>query len=688
MIEKINQLKAKTASDVVKTLCEAAISGFTSVIYNQVTPEAKQEIERVTVKNLFEGLAKVTDPEVQTWLANQKRAWAVKNLGVRESINILMQSEAKENPGLKQTLEFFRDHVESGVPEVKLYESFLTAMQSFSYFPKVGNAIKAIEDNVKNYKSDVSIKKILEFMKDSRSHYLVQYIEDPIQNYLDNKNEQNKSFVKESLIKFSYDPFVRDIINLVTLDATELQLEHANASCDIEKVYSPILYLGENEAVFAVRGLFYIKKGNTISRVNEKEVGRLDRDFVALCEAINSPNVVIDGKKITVYEGNDKAVITADKIIINEQEMGTKEFEESSMIVNWTGKAKLLGLVDTLRKNFDEIAEIDFAKRVFLKEDVNYAADVFKLRGNVFISTHNSVDGKSTFYRNINPIQAKSIMMEHLRYDVSRLFEGLLPDEERILEEIAETKKEYTDYILILEGKITTFKSEYPSATVIKVIEALEEELTEVKNDYKDYLNVAEKYVRPLGESITITVDVDGKKFTVPIPQDGGGQGAEGEAGAEVGKEDLEKEPASAVTFQDDKTELLGDTPTINADQVSMGSDEVGAEADKAEADKDAESEEGTEKEGEDNTSPDLAGGEEDQIKTNAEADVDQTGDKATDIAAPEEDKDKEKTDRDEEDEEKPKEEGTDAKTETDTELEPTTPKRRVFLKKKKTISK
>jgi hypothetical protein len=471
---------------------------------------------------------------------------------------------------------------------------------------------------------------------------------------------------------------------LVTLDATELQLEHANATCDIEKIYSPIIYLGENEAVFGVRGMFYVKKGNIVARIGEKEVARLDRDFVQLCEAINNPNIIINGKNITIYEGNDKAVITADKVILNEKELDSKAFAESASIAQWTGKGRLLGLVEMFKKNFDEIAEIDFAKRVFLKEDLNHAADVFKLRGNIFIATHNATDGKSTFYRNVNPIQAKGIMMEHLRYDVSRLFEGLLPEHEKILEEIAETKKEYTDYIKILEDKIDGFRKEYPTPTVAAVIEALDEELTEVKNDYKDYLNVAEKYVRPLGESITITVDVDGKKFTVPIPADGGqGGNAEGEAGSEVGKEDMEKEPASAVTFDDDKTEMLGDTPTISTDSVSMGSDEVGAEADKAEADKEAETDAGTEDGSEENgdgtESPDLAGGEEDKIETNTEADVDQPTDDVNVEEKPEDEKKPE-----EEDEEKPKDEATDAQTE----LEPEAPKkRRVFLKKKKTIN-
>jgi hypothetical protein len=687
MIGKINQLKSKTKLSAVVALCENAISGLSSAMYKSIPVEAQQEIEKVQVKNLFEGLAKVNDPEVQAWLSNQKRSWAVNHLGVRESIQELLKSEGLEDQGLKETLLFYRDHLENGVPEVKLYESYLTAMQAFNYFPRIGNAIKDIQDNVKNYKSDIDLKKIVETMKESKSRYLVEYIEDVLQNYLENKNEQTKHLLKESLMKWSYDPFIRDIINLVTLDATELQLEHANATCDIEKIYSPIIYLGENEAVFGVRGLFYVKKGNIVSRIGEKEVARLDKDFVQLCEAINSPNVVINGKSVTIYEGKDKAVVTSDKVYLNEMEMGSKEFAESANIAHWTGKGTILGLVETFRKNFDEIAEIDFAKRVFLKEDLNHAADVFKLRGNIFIATHNTTDGKSTFYRNVNPIQAKGIMMEHLRYDVSRLFEGLLPEQEKILDEIAETKKEYTDYIATLESKIAQFKGEYATPTVVKVLEALDEELTEVKNDYKDYLNVAEKYVRPLGEAITITVDVDGKKFTVPIPADGGQAGNPEEAGTEVGKDDMEKEPASAVTFDDDKTEMLGDTPTISTDSVSMGADQVGAEADKAEAEKEiAGGEEAGNGEGEGegegenadgSAAPDLEGGEDDEIKIGDESDQDQPEDVNTE-EEPGKDPDEE--------EEKPKDEATDAKTEVDPELE-APKKRRVFLKKKKTIN-
>jgi phosphotransferase system enzyme I (PtsI) len=60
--------------------------------------------------------------------------------------------------------------------------------------------------------------------------------------------------------------------------------------------------------------------------------------------------------------------------------------------------------VQYLKENFDEIAEVEFVKRVYLKENCNYAADVFKLRENICITTYDPANNKVTFYRNINPI--------------------------------------------------------------------------------------------------------------------------------------------------------------------------------------------------------------------------------------------------------------------------------------------
>lgn len=608
MIEKINSLKSKTQNEEVKALCEKAISTLNEGIYRDIPVQAKVEIENAVIKNLFEKLSAIKEEETQLWLKNSRRSWSVKNLGIREAVNFLDASETSRNASLKQALEFFREQLQAE-PEVLLYESFITAMQSFSYLPKVGNAVQAIKDRVDNYEADVSITKIMETMKRTRSSYLVPIIEDLVQNYLDNKTEQTKSSLKEGLIKFSYDPFIRDIINLVTVDATNLQLEYANASCDIEKVFSPVLYLGENEAIFGVRGSFYIKKGNTLSRLNKDSIKRLDPEFVSLCEAINDPNVVIDGKTISVYGGSDKAIISAKGVTLNGQEFTNEDYHNSSKIAKWTGKGTFLSLVEMLRKNFNEIAEVDFAKRVFLKENREYAADVFKLRDNVSITTFDPQMGKGIFYRNVNPIQAKKLMMEHLRFDMTGTFRDLLPAEEKINEEIEETKKEYAACISDLEKRIFEFKrTSLTSKSAPLVVEALEDELADIKNEYKDYLILVESHTRiPKGDiseaKLTLdiegplNIEVNGQKYTVPIPEAPGGEGevSSDEFGTEVGGEDVAGEPASAITFDDTNTELLGDSPSIQADEVNLGADEIEADADAAEAEAEVGDEEGKE---------------------------------------------------------------------------------------------
>ena len=617
MIAKLTDLKSKTSNQKVKALCEATITSLSSTIYNGVTPEARLEIERVSLDALFEELAKYPDDKVITdWLINQKRMHALRHLGVRKAVNTLLETEARHNDTLAIILDYYREKLDK-FPEVLLYEGFISALSSFNYLPAVNTELGAIVARVKQYKNDVDITKILEVMKETRSNYLLPLIEDVVENYLNDKNAQTKSFLKETLVKFSYDPFIRDIINILTLDATDLQLEYANAQCDISnRLFSPIKYLGEGEALFNIKGTYYVKKGNNINKVKKSDVQKIDEDFRSLCDIVNMPCVEFSKKDINVYIGNDNASISEDKIFVNGKQMTEKQLNESSVVSEWAGNTYFFNVVRLLKENFDEIAELDFAKRVFLKENEDYAADVFKLRDNIFITTFDPANNKATFYRNINPIQAEKVMMEHMRFDVSKTFEDILPNKEKILYEIEETKKSYSSYIKELEDKIDTFKNYKQTDTTVAVISTLEEALEEAKSDYKNYLNEVEQFTSVAENlQITVTDDQTKKSYTVVVPtgamaakgEQGNGEiGAETtDAGTEVGASYLPapEGPASAVTFDAEQSELLSDEPSDETDKVDLDADQVEAQADVKDAEKKAEGgeggEEGEEKPGE-----------------------------------------------------------------------------------------
>jgi hypothetical protein len=592
MIDKITDLKNQTKSPEVKLLCETAISAFSANIYNNVSSDAQHEIENITLNNLFEGLSNIEDTDIKLWVSNEKRAYNVKNIGIRESINSL-KSESNENAGLKEILEDFKGFLET-TPEVLLYENFINALNSFNYFPAIEKSISIITEKVDLYKNDININKIMEAMKSTKSGYLVPLIEDIVDGYLNNKTEETKHFLKEALVKYSYDPYIQDIMNILISDATSLQLEYANATCEIEKIHSPLIYLGENEAVFNIKGSYYIKKGNNINRFPKKDIEKLDEDFVNLCNILNMSNIEINSKGVHVFgDKNDYAQISESKVMINDHEYSDSEFALSAEESKLAGNQNFFYLVETIRANYKEIAEVDFVKRVYLKENDGFAADVFKLRDNVFIATHDPKIAKTTFFRNVNPIQAKNIMLEHLNFDVSKTFKTILPQEEKINNEINETKKEFSNYIALLEGKISAMSSQTVNEVVTQVLTALNEELSEIKSDYKDYLNTIEEYMRaPEGvitEEITVTIDTGKKKYVVPIPSDSGEEGESdadaenAEAGTSVGDEDMDDTAASEITFDPEQSELLGDNPSIEDDQIDLDSDEVEQEAEDAE---------------------------------------------------------------------------------------------------------
>lgn len=658
MIAKINELKSTTKITEVKSLCETTIAAMSSVIYNNVTPEARFEIERVAVENLFEGLSSYKNKNISEWLHNQKRLYGVKNIGVRNAINVLKASDAKHDQALQTVLEGFEDKLNQ-YPEVLIYEEFISALSGdYNYAPGVTTQLDAVKSRVNAYKADIDITKIIETMKATRSNYLLPLIEDVVNMYVANKTEQTKSHLKETLVKFSYDPFVRDIINIVMLDATDLQLEYANGESSIEKIYSPLMYLGENEVAFNIKGSFYIRKGNNVNKIKKSDISKLDEKFLNLCEAVNVPNIEFAKNKIKVYVGDDKAIVTENSVIVNETEMTDQQFKDAAEVSQWVGNTNFFMLTESLKTNFNDIVEIDFAKRVFLKEDEGHSAHVIKLRDNIFITTLDPTNNKSTFYRNINPIQAEKIMMEHMNFNVSETFKDILPNKDRILSQIDETKASYVEYIQTLNEKIENFNSQEKTDVTKEVLVALQEELRDVKSEYKDYVNEIEKYTK-VAEGVTVSIDVDGEKYTVPIPQSTStakGEEADNTAGTVIGAEHMEPSPASEITFDDSQTELLGDSPTLADDQVDLGVDNVEAEADAAEAGALDDAEPGEGEEGAD----DIA---DDESVTGEEGESEEGGDDDLDLGLG----DEEETDEDEvQDYDEKKDIGEDEETELD----------------------
>lgn len=603
MLTKFSTLKDTLKNNEAKSLCESAIVTLSSTIYTNITPDAKFEIENTVTKNLFEGLSVYAneDANLKSWLDTEKRLYNIKNIGVRQAINNIIIKEGASHPTLKGVLEGWKSRLHN-TPEIMLYEGFVNDMCRFNFIPSVSESVKFITENVSSYGNDISLTKMVEEMKNSNSSYLVPLIEDVINNYISNKNAQTKSFLKETLVKFSYDNYVKGILDIVTNDAVSLKLESANSNNVVSKIYSPIALMENGEVLFNVKGDFYIRKGNNINRVPAKEIKKLDENFVELCNILNNNSIEIFESHINIYKGKYKSVINESTVTINDKVYDKNAINEAVSAYK-VGGSELFDIIDISQKvseSFDEIAELDFVKRVTSRVDEGCYADIFKLRDNVYITTADKANGKKTFYRGVNPIQARTIMMEHMSHDVSSVFENILPQYNKIVKDINNTKSEYVKYIEILESNISQF-SNIDNAVAKEVYTELVNELNQVKEEYKDYLIEAEAYLRPAdkmceyangvceGFTITVRDDKTGATQTVAIPDTT--QNPNPANQQVVGQQPLSNEiqqqdnTPSAVTYDDEQSQLMAPVSVKGEDNIELPVDvnDVEQEAEEAE---------------------------------------------------------------------------------------------------------
>lgn len=503
------------------------------------------------------------------------------HIGLSEAITSILKNNKNEK--LKVFCEQYIDALNAGKPEELLYESFISGISNWNYLSAVDTELSALKSRVSQYKQDIDLKKILETMAQTGSYYIVPLIEDVVVDYVDNKNMATRAILLQRLESFEYDPFVRDMECLITRDLSidntvylGESIEYLNSQVRTELVFSPVKYIKENECVFNVKGSYYARKGNNIAKLTRNEVSELSESFKSLCNLVNSDNVKInkDLNSITVYGGSNICAITESEIILNKKEVTSDELKSlmEAAIMMRSDDADFYTTAVTLNEHFNDIAYIDFVKRIESNDNSGRSCDVFKLKESIFVNTSNSNLGRTTFYRNVNPIQCRKYINEHMEINCDRLFEDELPEQEKIENTIEEKKKEYQDYIDSLEEKKATLlqmKDEGADTSDIDdAIDMIDKELADTKDDFLKYQKDADKYLNgddddkddSLKDEVPDVEDDDKDDSDKDDTTDGSDDIENGDSGDKTGDElDPDKESP------EDMETPIGDTEDIDA---------------------------------------------------------------------------------------------------------------------------
>lgn len=429
------------------------------------------------------------------------------NLG--EHLSNIANSDARSNERLMQVVEAYRNAVNMGAYEERLYETFIQNVSKFNYLLPVDKAIKSINEKVKDKYEEITLTKILEEMKDNQYSYIyVDLIQEDVARYVNEPTPTNRVQLRNALAPHVADPFINEMFKVLYSDnkrSKELsesalnikdQINLIRENATVEAIYTPVQYIKENECIFNVNGQYYIKKGNNIGILEDKYVDQLDERFIELCHLVNDPHVEINEDYIDVYGANNMHARVfegyVDVLNIRESKESLRDLRTMCMKHD-NYDTNFYIMCSCLLENFNNIAKIDWAKHITLNENNNINADLFKLDNNIFVATHNDTLGTHTFYRNVNPIFCRNKINEHMGINVSALFSDLLPNQERIILKLNETKQSYEDSIKQYEDMIEKLKdaestaSEENKEDIQKAIKDAESKLDEIKAEYKQW---------------------------------------------------------------------------------------------------------------------------------------------------------------------------------------------------------
>lgn len=429
-----------------------------------------------------------------------------------------LQQKYPENERLQETLSEYASALQAGCREEMLYETFCAKMKGgFDYLNAVEESVGNIQEQVAKNKPCIDLVKLLEMMSNTKWSYLVPIIESVVCDYMENPNLQTKNILLNHVRMYEFCPYIVDMIlavnndtdnavgntlpeSLSVKDMNKFVTQHAHT----ESVFSPVQYVKENECIFNVSNQFFVRKGQNITKLSKEAIKNLSENFVALSILVNDPHVEINEaeNKIYYYTAENMFEINESLVKIDDKFYSLDELKNlSEMRIKYPEMEDVSILTAAfLLENFHNIAKIDFVTRIAMNENNNKTLDLFRIKNNIFVYSHDNVNEEHTYYRNVTALQLKNIINEHFGMKVSNLFEDLMPNQDKIVNELNELRHEHENKISSLLEMRQEFHTLYENAESEndrKELEAKVNELDilikEAKDDYKKFQKKADE---------------------------------------------------------------------------------------------------------------------------------------------------------------------------------------------------
>lgn len=483
---RINELLTKVVSPEVTGVCNEALSKIREYKSFGLDEVSVKNVEKAVIESLMEKFSGSTEDDVVEFVSYLR----LNNLGVVEALGTI-----KEAAAVHPTVSYAYNNIANLAkqPEWLVIESVISILSQFTWEPSFKAAHDSLKEAFTKNAEDIKLAKAVHETDNTRTSFIMSGVKADLDSFLKNKTKSNRNRLLETLSKYSFDPAIRNLYNVISETENSFVISKKTQDITVKNVYTPAL-LNENGTYFIVEGVGYLKNGDSVRRLTENEVESLPTYFGKINTIFNRNYVNVSEGKVTFYLHNKRVDIVdennAPSISINGTAVSREGFTKMYMNAGIFRNAErtVMEEVVTIVENWDSICEADFVKSVYSKAYPGRRADVFRCNDRIHINRFDTAMNENMFYPDCNATQTRNMILEFMEYDLSETFNDMLPYEEQAIKQLMEKRDEYVKAITHLQerkDKLTSLEEGLSNEPqVIELIEAIDSEITNLKNEY------------------------------------------------------------------------------------------------------------------------------------------------------------------------------------------------------------
>lgn len=421
----------------------------------------------------------IKDESARSFMDTQE----LNNLGVMESIDFLKSKPVYSYPQTKIICEQFKNLVVNrGVKEFLIAESFVSELSKISWDSDVKDVMESIGHKVRRYSREIEVSKVLESIKNSGSPDFYSDLVDSLNHFLVSEGKSTDLLLK-NIKKWEFNPIVRNLSNSIRINESKnssyLDLPRVSQEeSRVEPIYAPVL-IEEGRTVFPIGGDLFSAGYFGFNRLGKNEISKnVPSSYIKLLNTCNKPNVRINENGAFISLGKSTIRIieegTSNSVYLGKSKLKFRDSVDLAKIVGLEVTSNLgmleSSLVDdviTMYENYDNIAELDFAKSIISNIYEGVSMNIIKWEGQIYVQKVNESMREKSLYKATGS-QAVKAVKDYLRYDISEGLTEFLEGDYKRKSIMINDRKDILNNINIIESEISKLEKFFDEKPELK----------------------------------------------------------------------------------------------------------------------------------------------------------------------------------------------------------------------------